>query len=477
MVGMRFGIRSIGLISTIALARLLTPEDFGIVAMAMLLIGFIEVFGETGQQLALIRHPNPERAHFDSAWTMSIAIALFLGLVVFAVAPFATYYFHDPRIVPVVQVMSLRVFLTGFINIGVVNFRRDLDFAKDFRFGVLRKLLSFVVTLTLALLWRDYWALVVGTIVGHILEVGLSYIMHPYRPRFSLAKVRELWSYSTWLLVAHLGRFFQTRVDEIVVAGAVPPALLGKYSVAAEFGALSRTEILEPVARALFPNYARLAHDLDALRKTYLNVLATITAIAASAGTGLALVANDFVAVVLGPQWVGAGELMALFAVAAAVIGVSDTVFSVVSALGHSRLAAIQTWMRVLLYLPAMAWAATTHDLKNFAIAKLAVAVAITPAYFTALRRVLPMTWADLGRAVWRPICAAVVMAAVVGMLPWAELESALLRLIAMSAMGALVFVATQLALWRLSGQPDGLEAGLLRSLSARLHGIRGQTS
>src|ERR1700751_1440516 len=96
----------IGLASPVILARVLTPADFGLVAMSMLVISFIEVFNDTGQQAALIRHTAIERAHYDSAWTMTMMIATVLTAIILAVSPFASMYFHDARVIPVIQVLS-----------------------------------------------------------------------------------------------------------------------------------------------------------------------------------------------------------------------------------------------------------------------------------------------------------------------------------------------------------------------------------
>src|SRR5258708_27023874 len=115
-IGLRWSLRLTGLVSTVLLARLLTPEDFGIVAIAMLVVGAVEVLSETGQRLALIRHPAPTRQHYDSAWTISILIALGLGLVLFAVAPLTTVYFREPRAVAVIECLALRVLLGGVRN-------------------------------------------------------------------------------------------------------------------------------------------------------------------------------------------------------------------------------------------------------------------------------------------------------------------------------------------------------------------------
>jgi len=464
MLAMRFSIRGIGLVSTIVLARLLTPEDFGIVAMAMLIIGFIEVFNETGQQAALIAHPKPERAHYDSAWTMTVIISLILTATILAVAPLASSYFNDARIVPVIQILSLRVLLGGFLNIGTIEFRRNLDFAREFRFGLGRKLATFLTTLSLALIWQNYWALVVGTVVGHVMEVGLSYAMHRYRPRFALTKVREIWSYSIWLLVHSIGRYFETRVDEVVVAGIAPPAALGQYTIAAEFGVLPMTELVEPVGRALFPNYARIAADPVLLRDVYLQVFSAAATVCACLGTGLALVADDFIRVLLGPQWSESASLLVWFAAAGAVTGVSNTIYAVFNAVGQSQLSAQQTWLRVCAYLPAIAWAASTGVLKNFAIARFAVSLILMPLFFFRLRRVIPITAGQLVGAMWRPLLAALAMAAGLTAIDFpAHISIVPLRLVSEVTAGGIIYMLTQLTLWKIAGSPPGFEAAILR--------------
>src|SRR6185312_2887630 len=133
-VALRWCIRGTGLLSTLILARLLTPADFGIVAMAMLVVGALEILSETGQRLAIIRHPDPTREHYDSAWTISILIGLGLSAGIFAVAPLTVDYFHEPRAVLVIRCLALRALIGGFENIGVVDFRRGLRFQRDFHY-------------------------------------------------------------------------------------------------------------------------------------------------------------------------------------------------------------------------------------------------------------------------------------------------------------------------------------------------------
>jgi len=165
MVAMRWTVQGIGLISTMILARLLTPADFGIVAMGMLVVGLLEIFSSLGVDLALIRNQAAEPGHYNTAWTFRVFQCTFITVLLLIFAPFAADYFGDPRVTIVIQILSLSVFFDGFENIGVVAFRKDLDFSKEFRFGVYKKLLGFVITVPLAFTLKSYWALVAGVVV------------------------------------------------------------------------------------------------------------------------------------------------------------------------------------------------------------------------------------------------------------------------------------------------------------------------
>src|SRR6185312_8105850 len=98
MIALRWAIRLTGLVSTVILARLLLPRDFGIVAMAMIVVNTLDIFNQTGQKLVLIRLENPTKDHFDSAWTISFFIGLTIAVMILAASPLAVVYFHEPKV-------------------------------------------------------------------------------------------------------------------------------------------------------------------------------------------------------------------------------------------------------------------------------------------------------------------------------------------------------------------------------------------
>jgi O-antigen/teichoic acid export membrane protein len=232
MLGLRWGLRGLGLVNTLVLARLLTPADFGLVAMAMVVIGMIEMLGQTGQGLALIRIPNPTRDHYDSAWTLTLIIAAGLTLVLWAIAPLAAMYYHEPRAEFMVRLMTLRTLMGGFQNIGVIDFRRDLRFAREFSFQFLQRALVIAVTIVAAVALRDWRALVIGILGGQFLGIISSYMMSPYRPRPCVRRIPQMLAFSLWTLVTAIAQYINGRADQFVIGGITGAGALGIYNVA-----------------------------------------------------------------------------------------------------------------------------------------------------------------------------------------------------------------------------------------------------
>lgn len=476
MMSARWSIRAIGLLSTVLLARLLVPKDFGIVAMAMVAVQFIRIFSESGQDLAIIRHADPTPEHFDTAWTMSVASGIVVALVLVLIAPLAEWYFHEPRIVPVIRFLSLAPLIEGFTNIGAVaGFRRSLQFNKDFRFTVARKLSTVLVTVPLALVLQNYWALAIGIVCGRVVTVLASYLMHPYRPRLCFTKLKELWAYSAWMQASEIGSFFGDQTDQIVVGGLANAAGMGAYNVGADIASAPTDELVMPAGRATFSVYSTLLQDPVRLAEAYLNVLSVMAIIAFSTGFGVAIVASDLVTVVLGPRWAPAAVLIPWLAIGAGLLGVARSVNAVLSATGNARLTAIRVWSFAGLLAPATVFGGLSWGAEGVAAARMIISLLFIPAMFYTLTRVIPVKSSQVLACVWRPALATIAMVAAVCLSGISDMSSVPLRLLCNVWFGAVVFFAVLLTLWLMSGRPAGGERMLLAQAAAvagRVFGI-----
>jgi O-antigen/teichoic acid export membrane protein/polysaccharide pyruvyl transferase WcaK-like protein len=475
MISLRWALRLTGVVSTIFLARLLSPADFGVVAAAMVVVGMLEMFNQTGQKLALIRILDPVREHFDSAWTISICIGLGIGAVIFLIAPFTKAYFHDARTVPVMQCLALRAVLGGFENIGIVSLRRNLQFDQFFKYNVYSKLISFVVTLVLAFVLRNYWALVAGILTGAIATNILSYIMSAYRPRFSLAKVGEIWGFSFWTFIRSIAYYLNGQVDLLAIGGFASAARMGGYAVAHDLAASPTDEINGPMVAVLFPVMAKVQHDPGELRRLYLRALGWSAVICASTSTGIAMVGHDLVPVLLGPKWLPAVDLIPWLAIAAGVLGLSSGAFGTFDALNMPRQGARMALVRLVMLTLAVAPAAYfTHELVTVAAARLVMTILFIPTLLLAVGRAVGVEPGKQISMLWRPVLAAAIMA---GAIQGANLylgSGGPIRLVADVLAGVLVYSCALLAFWQIAGRPAAPENDALKLVEGLYQKWRG---
>src|SRR5574340_359830 len=216
-MAMRWGIKLLGLISTVILARIISPEDYGIVAMAMLFAGMAEVLVDFGAQINILRKQTLDRDFIDSAWSLQIIQGGFVATLLALSAPLAGVYFNEPRVVWVIWVIAACLLFDGLTNIGITLARKNFEFKLEFRYRIVGKLIGVVATIIAALFLRDYRALVAGLALGHVSNVFLSYFMHPYRPRWNTAKIRSMWGFSKWLLISGVGTFAARKADQRAV--------------------------------------------------------------------------------------------------------------------------------------------------------------------------------------------------------------------------------------------------------------------
>ncbi len=467
MVGMRFAIRGIGLASTIIIARLLRPEDFGLVALASAMVAAVEVLGSWNFDVALIRESNASRAHYDTVWTLTILRSLVVALILAGLAVPAGTFFGDERMGPVMLAFAVATLIEGLQNVGVVDFRKELNFHREFVFQVIGKVAMFAATVTVALVWRNFWALVTGIVIGRVVSLVLSYAMISFRPRLGLGEWRGLFHFSKWLLTNNILTFLGSKLDTFVVGRLIGTHAVGLYEISYEIANLPTGELVFPIQRALLPGYAKLTGKLDELARSYLQGLAIILLIAVPAAVGIAAVAPFIVDVFLGSSWRDVVPLLQILSIPATLrLGVANA-GSVMLALGRARLITLLDGIGMFILVPCIVVGAIADGVRGAAwglALSYVIRLAIT---LIVILRCLQLSPHALVAAVWRTLAAAAIMAGSVTFLisRWDAAEwgwPKIVELLALSLTGAIVYVAANLSLWRLSGCPDGPESDAL---------------
>ncbi|MBD3425622.1 MAG: oligosaccharide flippase family protein [Candidatus Omnitrophica bacterium] len=332
--------RGMGLLKTVILARLLAPNDFGLMGVAVLAINTLETFSKTGIEAALIQKKEDIRSYLDSAWTVQILRSLLLFAVLFTVAPVVGAFFKSQEAVSVIRVLALMELLTGLKNPGVVYFQKELRFERKFALESIGLAANISISVTLAILFRNVWALVWGSLSGVLVTTVASYLMQSYRPtlRFKADKVKEMLNFGKWLFGSSILVFLVTQGDDAFVGRVLGITALGFYQMAYHLSNAPATEIAHTMSQVMFPVFSKMQGDLARLRSAFIQLLQLTIAVALPLSAGIFLLAGVFTRSVLGDKWVPMIPSMKVLAAAGFLRAVSAMIGTTFIALGRPQL-------------------------------------------------------------------------------------------------------------------------------------------
>ena len=310
--------RGLGFIRTIILARLLAPQDFGLLGIAFLSLSTLETFSQTGFHPALIQKKANIEPYLDTAWTVSAIRGTLLFCILFLSAPFIARFFNSPEAILVIRVIAVFALLSGLRNIGVIFFRKELEFDRQFYYEFSGTCADITVAITLAFVLRNVWALVWGGLAANLTRLFMSYLLHPYRPRlrFQKEKFQELIGFGKWVLASSLMVFLVTQGDDIFVGKLLGVTALGLYQIAYTLSNLPATEITHVISQVTFPAYSKLQDEPLKLREAYLRVLQLTTFLSIPVTVGIIVLAPQFIPLVLGEKWLPAIPAVQVLALA-----------------------------------------------------------------------------------------------------------------------------------------------------------------
>jgi len=317
------------------LARILAPQDFGLMGIALLSMATLETFSQTGFQQALIQKKHDIKPYLDTAWTFLILRGIILFAVLYLIAPYAATFFDAPEAKPIIQVIGLSVIFQAFTNIGVIHFQKELEFNKQFIYQLSGTLTDFVVAIAAVLILGNVWALVFGLLAGKAAMLLVSYLIHPYRPHlsFDIGKVKELSGFGKWVFGSSVLIFLLTQGDDILVGKLLGITALGFYQMAYLISNLPATEITHVISQVTFPVYSKIQDDIPKLREVYLIVLQLTAFVSFLLAALIFLLAPDFTILFLGGKWmpmVPALQVLCIFGVTRVINATTGPIFQAI---------------------------------------------------------------------------------------------------------------------------------------------------
>ncbi len=320
------------------LARLLTPDEFGLAGMAVAFIMFFSQFSDFGISTALVRHEAPGRALWSSAFWTNLGLGLLLTGLAFLCAPLIASFFDRPSLTPIVKVLSLVILLHCTFLIPMAWLQRELKFKTIAVIDVTSVLLSAAAAITAAIMGLGVWALVLQQLSLFAAKVVASLFCHRadialvYSPR----EIVSVLSFSLRLTASEFIGFIHRNIDNILIGKFLGAAALGFYGRAFTIMLVPVHALGTSAAFALYPVMAQSQADRRHLSMLYLKTCMALTSLVAPMMTGLAIVAQPFVAVWLGPDWLPVAPLITLLVFAGLIQTLQTMTFTLWKALGRA---------------------------------------------------------------------------------------------------------------------------------------------
>lgn len=381
LMGSQFLVRSLGLVSTLIIARLLVPEDFGILAISMLVIAFIEMLTMTGSAQYIHQKKDVSKSDVDTAWTLNLLLKCSIAVVIIYIAPFAAYYYKDPRLIWTITVLTSLMLMSALSNPGIILLEKDINYKKSMLLDITKKLISAVSTIMFAWVYGDYRALIFGHMVSCFVSLTLSYLLVNYRPRFSLSQFKEQWSFSRYALVQSAIGFFRAHIDTLIISKFYPPGMLGAYNTMKYVSMMPSSEVIVPALRPMIATFSKASENLSDLKHQFvLSVLLLATLILPVA---VFLHVNSYivVSILLGENWLQYSYVFEYLVLITITGSFSVITGQLLVACGHIKYSFRYNLISLVLLL-AVLLVVVDFDFKDFLFSRVAFEIVISSCYF-----------------------------------------------------------------------------------------------
>ena len=332
--------RLLGFVRIIVIARLISPDEFGIFGIVSLTMSALDTISRVGMDQALIQKDGDIHPFLNTAWTVRVLRGLVLFGLVALLSPVVARFFSEPEVVSLLMLFGFSLVFKGLTNIGVISYRKELDFRKEFLLQFISVLFGVLVSLILAFIFQDALALVGGVVGEALALMVVSYLIHPFRPRFRWHResFQELFHFGKWITGSSVLVFALTEGDDLVVGKLIGTTALGIYQMAYRVSNLPATELMRVVNQVMFPAFSKIKNSLDKLQNTFLKSFSLTAALTMFISGLIIALAKEFTLVFLGSKWLDIVVPMQVLAVWGAVRALGGSTSPVFLAIGKPKL-------------------------------------------------------------------------------------------------------------------------------------------
>lgn len=404
--------------SQLALARLLAPEDFGLLGMALVFVGIGQLLADFGIGSAIVQSRTVTRMVLSTCFWLNLGVGAALMLIVAAASPWIGVFYGRADLAPLVAALSLNLLLSALQTVPSAMLSRELRFADLARAQVVGTACAAAGAIALAAAGAGVWALIVQPLFGTTMLVAMIWRATRWLPRleFSYAEIRPLLRFSLALLGTNLVGYGNRNIDGLLIGRFLGASPLGVYAMAIQIMLFPLQQVSSVIVKVLFPTLSQLQDDLPRLRAAYLKAVSTIAIVTFPLMTGLFALADDFVAVLLGPTWAEMAPILKVLAWVGLLQSIGTTVGTIYLSRGRTdvalRVSLVCTPVIALGIAGGLPW-----GILGVAVGYACASASLLLYTLVEAFRLVDLSLRDFGRHLWRQFVLALAMAAVLMLL------------------------------------------------------------
>lgn len=375
---------------TLAVIRLLTPADYGLLAMATVFVSFLSMFSELGLGAAVVQKADVDEPLLRRVFGVILVIHFSLAALLVLAAPLIAGFYDEPRVIPVIRALSLQFVLAGFAVIPDAQLQRKMEFRNRSLLDLCNAVLASLTTLSLALAGAGVWALVVGSLISQLGKtVGLNWLSPFSRwPDFSLTGMRSLLRFGGSFTAIQVFWMFLSQIDILICAKWLGNEILGIYSVAMHLASLPSQRLSGLVNQVAFPTFSRMQHDLHKVGENVLMGTRVLSFFAFPVLWGMSSIAPEIVQVILGAKWAASTVPLQVLALIIPLRMVANFVATAIQGVGRSDIVLRNVIWASLLMPPAFIIGVNEGGLLGLCLAWLVVSPLV---FLQGMMRGLPV--------------------------------------------------------------------------------------
>lgn len=347
-------------LTNVILARLISPEAFGVVATITMIMSFADMFTDAGFQKYLVQHQfRSEKEKFNNAnvafWT-NICISLLLWILIIIFRHKLAVMVGNDGLGNVIAIACFQLLLTSFSSIQMALYRREFDFKTIFLVRVITFFVPFLITIPLALMGMSYWSLIIGSIVTQLLNAIVLTIKSKWKPKFfySITILKEMISFSIWSLMEAILIWLTSWIDIFIISNSLNQYYLGVYRTSITMVNSLMALITASVVPVLFSALCRLQNNQDKFNKMFLDTQRLLAIFVIPLGVGIYIYRELITNVLLGSQWGDANDVIGIWALTSSIVIVLSNLNSeVYRAKGRPRLSILSQVLHLIVLIPA----------------------------------------------------------------------------------------------------------------------------